>query len=123
MYRLRFVLSVFVIGALASGLLLGQDKKPDKEPIIVKAQLPRYYKQLGLTDQQKKTIYKVRGSYAVKIEELQKQIAELKDKEKKELEGVLTDGQKKRLKELQSGGATKEQPTEVKDKPAETKKK
>jgi hypothetical protein len=123
MCRLRFAVSMLVVGALTSGLLLGQDKKSDpKEPIVVSKTLPRYFKQLGLTDQQKKNIYKVRATYAVKIEELQRQIADLKEKEKKELEGVLTDGQRKRLKELQTGGATKEQPTEIKDKPAEAKK-
>jgi hypothetical protein len=122
MYRLRFAVPVLVAGLLTSGLLLGQDKKTDsKEPVFISKTLPRYYRQLGLSDKQKENIYKVRASYAVKIKELQNQIKELQGKEKGELEKVLTAAQKARLRELLSGGAAKED--DIKDKPTETKKK
>jgi hypothetical protein len=118
MFRLRFVVSLLVVGLLSGGLLLGEDKKPEKEPIIVKAQLPANYKKLGLSDQQRKDIYKIRGKYAAKIEELQQKIAALKEQEKTEVESVLTDVQKARLKEIRSGTKTPSAPA----KPAEAKK-
>ena len=122
MYRLRFAIPMLVAGLLTSGFLLGQDKKTDtKEPVIISKTLPRYYRQLGLSDKQKDNIYKVRASYAVKIKELQNQINELKGKEKGDLEKILTAAQKARLRELLTGGATKED--DIKDKPTETKKK
>lgn len=123
MSRLRFVLSMLVIGALSTGLLLGQDKKADKETIVVTVKLPTNYSKLGLSAKQRKDILKVRGEYAAKMEELKRQMAELKQKETAECEKFLTDAQKSRLRELTPGGAAKEKPSEVKDKPDETKKK
>jgi hypothetical protein len=121
MFRLRLVASMLVVGVLSSGFLMGEDKKTDREPIVVKAQLPRYFKQLGLSDKQKKTIYKIRGQYAVKIDELQQQIVALKEKEKSDVANVLTAAQKARLKELQPGGSTRDK--EIKEKPTEIKRK
>jgi hypothetical protein len=100
---------------------MGDDKKTDKDPVIVKASLPRYFKQLGLSDKQKKSVYRVRAQYAVKLEELQRQIDALKEQEKTDLDNLLTDAQKARLKELRSGAPAKD--NEIKDKPAENKKK
>jgi hypothetical protein len=53
MRRLGLILPLCVVGVLWGGFLVGDDKKPEKEPIIVKAQLPRYFKQLGLSDKQR----------------------------------------------------------------------
>ena len=109
MYRLRFAAPLLLVGVLTSGFLPGQDKKDDsKEPIVVSRRLPANYSKLGLTDKQKREIYKLRAAYSLKIEELQQQIAALKEREKADLENVLTEAQKARLKELQSGAAGKE---------------
>ena len=78
MFRVQIVASLLAVGLLGTGFLLGDDKAKDKEPVIVKASLPRYFKQLGLSDKQKKMVYKVRASYAAKIDDLQKQIDALK---------------------------------------------
>ncbi|HEY7426687.1 MAG TPA: hypothetical protein VH682_20800 [Gemmataceae bacterium] len=121
MYRLRFAASVLVIGLLTGGFLLGEDKKTEKEPIIVTAKLPPYYSKLGLSAQQRKTILQIRGRCAAKIEELKIQIKELQNKEKTDLEKVLSDAQKNRLRELTPGGAGKG--SEVKEKPADVNKK
>jgi hypothetical protein len=121
MVRLRFVVSMLVIAAMTSGFLLGDDKN-EKDPVIVKAQLPRYYGKLDLNDRQKKTIYSLRAKYASKIEELQRQIDELKAQEKKDLDKVLTDAQMARLKEIRAGGAAKEKEQDVNEKPAPAKK-
>jgi myo-inositol-1-phosphate synthase len=128
MYRLRFAVSVLVIGLLTSGFLLGEDKKTEKEPIIVTVKLPTGYSKLGLSAKQKKTLLKIRGEYAAKIEELKNQIKELQEKEKADLENVLSDAQKSRLRELSPSGASKggeikEQSSEAKEKPADVNKK
>jgi hypothetical protein len=115
MYRLRFAAPLLLVGLLTSGFLPGQDKKGDsKDPIVVTKRLPANFSKLGLTDKQKKEIYRIRGKYAVRLEELQQKLAALKDQEKAEVEKVLTEAQKARLRELQSGGAGKEKSEEVK---------
>jgi hypothetical protein len=80
---------------------------PEKEPVIVKASMPRYYKSLGLSDKQKKAVFKVRADYAAKLADLQRQLEALKDQEKADLENVLTDAQRARLKELRAGADSK----------------
>ena len=69
----------------------------------VKGQLPAQYKKLGLRDDQVQKIYKIQTDYRGKGAELEKQLKELKTKEKTEVEGVLTDEQKNRLKEIRTG--------------------
>jgi hypothetical protein len=123
MSRLRFTVPLLVVGMLSSGFLLGDDKKEaNRDPIVVKASLPRNYAKLGLNEKQKKEIYKIRAVYAGKIEELNRQLKALKDKEKTELDGVLTTAQKARLRELQQGGTTAENEPVAKP-PTEAKKK
>ena len=122
MSRLRFLTALFAFGLLSSGFLMGEDKKTEKEPIIVRAQpLPRYFKQLGLSDKQKNSIYSIQAKYSAEIKKLNEQIAALKEQSKADVENVLTAGQKARLREIRSGGPDKEK--EIKDKPAEVKKK
>jgi len=69
----------------------------------VKGQLPAQYKKLGLRDDQVQKIYKIQTDYRGKGADLEKQLKELKTKEKAEVEGVLTDEQKNRLKEIRTG--------------------
>ena len=107
MIRLRLVAPLCVVAMLCSGFLNGDDKKTDKEPIIVSARLPTYYSRLGLNQQQKTQILKVRAKYTAQIQELQQKINELKDQEKSDCENVLTDGQKARLKEILLGADKK----------------
>jgi hypothetical protein len=119
MLRLRMIVPLCVVGMLCTGFLLGEDKKAE-EPIVVRVQLPRYYKQLLLSDQQKNTVYKVRSKYAAEIKKLNEQIAALREKETVDLEKVLTPAQKARLKELRNGGGGKDK--EIEEKPAEIQK-
>jgi hypothetical protein len=103
MSRLRFVMPLFALGLLSGGFLLGEDKKAEKELIIIRGQLPRYFKQLGLSDKQKKDVYLIQDKYAKEVKKLNEQIAALKEQGKVDMENVLTAGQKARLRELQSG--------------------
>lgn len=59
--------------------------------------VPAYFGQIGLTDDQKETIYKVQARHMSKIDELEKQIAEIQGQMLDESEGVLTDAQKQTL--------------------------
>jgi hypothetical protein len=81
---------------LLSTNLLGQDPPKDK----VKGSLPKGWSKLGLSDDQKQKIYAIEADYKTKIDELNKQLAELKKEEQTKMTDVLTDDQKKRLKEL-----------------------
>jgi hypothetical protein len=108
MYRLRFAAPLILVALLTSGFLPGQDRKGDPEPIVITKKLPANYSKLGLTDKQKREIYKRRAAYSLKIEELQQKITALRAQEKAELENILTEAQKARLRELQSGAAGKE---------------
>ncbi len=91
-------------GCFASSSLHGQDKKDDT-PSKVKGVLPANWGKLGLTDEQKQKVYKVQADYNDKIGALEKQLKDLKATEKTEMEKVLTDAQKARLKEILSSKA------------------
>lgn len=120
MARLRFMVALLVVGLISSGFLMGEDKPGEKEPIFVKApRLPTGYSKLGLSDKQKKEIFKIRLRYAEERERLSEQLKALKGKEDTDLEKVLTKAQVERLNEVRGSGKGKE----TKEKPAETKEK
>jgi Spy/CpxP family protein refolding chaperone len=109
MRRVQGMLLVLVAAFVLSGGLLGQEK--------VKGVLPPNWGKLGLTDEQKQKVYKIEADYKGKIADLQKQIDELKGKEKEDMLKVLTDEQKKRLKDIlaeKAGGGSKEEKKEEK---------
>ena len=94
--------SLVCITALAAPQSPKQDDKKKKDapaPVVVRVQLPRGWGKLGLTDKQRKAVYATRGKYAAKRKALEEQIQKLKDEEMQECEKLLTDGQKKILKE------------------------
>jgi hypothetical protein len=106
MMRLRISLPVVAALLMAGGWLAGQDTKKgdDKEPIIVRrSNLPKHYKKLGLSDEQTRQVVKIQVHYSAKIEALRQQIAELRQAEEADLDKVLTDTQRARLKELKLG--------------------
>jgi hypothetical protein len=95
------------------GWLLAEDPKkdPDKDPPVkVRGTLPPHYKGLGLSDEQKQSIYKIRNKYTAKIDALKAQIHDLQEEEKEALEKLLTGGQKARLRELKLGDTTPKAP-------------
>src|SRR5262249_10578134 len=54
---------------------------------------------LGLTDQQKESLYKIQAKYCPQIQALEKQVDALRARREAEFEAVLTPAQKKRLAE------------------------
>lgn len=59
--------------------------------------LPPNYGKIGVSEEQRKKIYEIQNKFDDQIAALQKQIADLRAKEKAELEAVLTADQKKAL--------------------------
>ena len=105
--------SLAVAAALAFGLSgFAQAPKPADKPADTKkddpkkddkkatGQLPTYWKQLGLTDEQVQKVYKVQNKYNDEIDTLEAKIKELKEKMTKERLDVLTAEQKKRLEDI-----------------------
>ena len=91
-----------IIGTLALVLVVGviataDDKKESKSG---GEKLPAQWGKLGLSDDQKSKIYSIEDEYKPQIEALEKQVKELRHKEKLAMETVLTDAQKARLKEI-----------------------
>jgi hypothetical protein len=87
------LLALLVVG----GLLVAADEKKEPPP---KGTLPPKWKDLGLSDTQKKDIYSIQADFHGKISDLEAQIKKLKDDEHDKLINVLTDDQKKHLREL-----------------------
>lgn len=71
-----------------------------KKPRKFRGRLPAYWGRIGLSTEQRKKIYGVQLSYRPKIQMLQKQLEELRDKQAKEMEAVLKPEQKKKLADL-----------------------
>jgi hypothetical protein len=88
---------LFCVIVLTTGTIVGQDKT---EPPKIKGTLPANWGKIGLSDDQKQQIYKLQADYSEKIIALEKQLKEMRAKEKQALEAVLNDEQKKLLKEI-----------------------
>ncbi len=118
--QFRNALAMSVLGACAAGLLLGQEKSAARPPIQVaqkakndaeakkpSARMPNYYRSLELSDQQREKILNVLIEHNEQIDELEEQMAELKEKRDAEVYAVLTANQKAKLAELQMGAKKK----------------
>jgi hypothetical protein len=126
MKQVRVVVPLLAAVLVIGGWLLAEDPKkadPTDPPVKLRGTLPAHWKSLGLTDGQKQQVYKVRATYTAKIDALRDQIRALVDAEKDELEKLLTEAQKLRLRELKLGETTPKDPTKPPDtaKPPEPK--
>jgi Spy/CpxP family protein refolding chaperone len=72
--------------------------------------VPNHFGQVGLTAEQKESIYKIRKAHAEKIEALRAEIAEVESKSMSECETVLTETQRKLLENLRAGGGRAPRP-------------
>jgi hypothetical protein len=118
---LSVVLSV--VGVFVSGgpLSIGQEKaekasteaKPEKK--AAKGKLPAYYADV-VSGEQREKIYAIQAKYDSQVKELNAQLAALAKKINDEIEGVLTDEQKQKVK------AAREQAVAAKKKKAAEKK-
>jgi Spy/CpxP family protein refolding chaperone len=92
----RIVLVLALFGLISVGTIVGQDKAK------ARGQLPQGWAKLGLSDEQKQKVYEVQNKFKAKIEDLQKQIEQAREQQRKEELAILTDAQKKKLKEMMS---------------------
>jgi hypothetical protein len=76
--------------------------------------LPPYFAQIGLSNAQRAKVLKVRQDYAARIERLEQELANLVAQRDGEVEGVLTDEQKKKLAALRAAPKTKEKAKDAK---------
>jgi hypothetical protein len=103
---LALTIGVLLTAAVAAQdkLIKDKDKKSaEPEPIVISKQLPRGWKTLGLTEKQKKEVYRVRAAFAAKLQKLEEAKKALRLKESADLEAILTEAQRSRLKELRGG--------------------
>ncbi len=125
------------IGAVSLGLVavavLGQLPLVAQEPATSKPaaptakkkqepshRVPNYFGQIGLTTEQRASIYGIQAKRVEKIEALEKQIATEKAEMLAECEGVLTETQKKLLDNLRKAAAEPASKPAAPSKPAET---
>ncbi|MGI9470855.1 MAG: hypothetical protein ACR2NZ_04945 [Rubripirellula sp.] len=77
---------------------------------VLTGRLPRYFASV-VDSKQRQEIYEIQASFQTKIEELEAELAALEEEQMKEIEGVLTTTQRKKLVELrearESSGKTK----------------
>ncbi len=77
---------------------------PAKKTFDPARRVPTYFGQLGLTNEQRESIYKLQGKHMPKIEALEKQIAEIRAQSLTECEGILTASQKQILEQRRESG-------------------
>jgi hypothetical protein len=109
MRSVRLIAGMVVLAGLMTPIVLAQDKGKDSTR-GKRAQLPANYSKLGLTAEQKTKILDIRDKASMKIAEIDKQIQEIRDHERKEYEAVLTDAQKARLREILASKAPSDDP-------------
>ena len=64
--------------------------------------LPDHFAKLGLTDEQRATIYAVQDRYGARIERLERELAELKARRTSDIRRVLRHDQRKKLDRLEA---------------------
>jgi hypothetical protein len=84
------------IALLIAVAVLGGDDKTDAP----KRTLPAGWNKLGLSEAQKQKVFATRAEYQTKIDELKKQIRDLEMKQREDLQKILTEAQKARLREV-----------------------
>jgi hypothetical protein len=110
MTRIRVLLGVLAIAVVLNAGLFGDDKTEKKAK--AKGQLPANWAKLGLTDEQKQKVYSVQEDYREKLADLEQKLKALRKQERQEMEKILTDAQKARLKEIlleKAGGSDKKE--------------
>jgi hypothetical protein len=75
----------------------GEKSEGAKKAAKAGDRLPPNYTKIGISDEQRKKIYEVQNKYEDQISALEKQIADLKAKQKADVEALLTPEQKKSL--------------------------
>src|SRR5262245_54028642 len=113
---LRAVTLLLAIVLLSDTGVFSQEKKDTtkettkevKDSGKVKGTLPANFGKLGLSDQQKQEVYKIRAKYQEQKKKLEEQLEALKTDERTDLDKGLTPEQRKRLREILLGEKPKD---------------
>ena len=107
MRRFTLMASLFLGACLltsSTGLIGQEPKQAEKKEVRpapkTRTQLPMFWGQIGLSDEQKKKVYAIQIKNMEEIDILEEQIKALKEKSAKERLEVLTPDQKKKLEEI-----------------------
>ena len=78
------------------------DQQPGESQTAEKprGRLPNHFGKLGISEEQRTRIYSIQADYDVRIDELLSQIEELVANRDSDINAVLTEGQRARLREL-----------------------
>lgn len=121
---LGIVASFALAGFAAQQPLKGQDASPKAETPKAKTRaqargrLPAHYGAV-VDESQREKIYAIQKAYQPQIEELQMQLAALREKQTGEIEAVLTAEQKEKVKELAAAAKAKREKAALDKKNAE----
>jgi Spy/CpxP family protein refolding chaperone len=103
MRSVRLIVGFVMLAGLMTPIVIAQGK--DAPSGKMRGTLPQNWGKLGLTDEQKQKIYEIQGKVRVKVDELKAKIKDLQDEERKDMEKILTDAQRARLREIIAGKA------------------
>ncbi len=101
---MRIVCAVLVAGLVA--VAMAQDPKktdtPAKSdtPVRARSALPAGWSKIGLSDEQREKIHNIQADYGARVAKLKKEIAGLQKQQRADMEKVLTEAQKTRLREI-----------------------
>ncbi len=95
-------------------------KKAEKQETSKYHRLPAYYGQIKLKDEQVAEIYSIKDTFGKKIDDLEAEIAKLKEEQDEKIKDVLTKTQVTALNKLTADSDSKEKEKETK--PSTTKK-
>jgi Spy/CpxP family protein refolding chaperone len=109
-----FGLALIIAGSLP--LFAQEPKADDAKPAAEKPvaatrksdpsrRVPNHFGQVGLTPEQRESIYKIRKAHYEKLEALRAEMAEIESKSMSECEAVLTETQRKLLENLRANGS------------------
>jgi hypothetical protein len=115
---MRLTAAAALVCVTLAVLWAGQGLSGEKDPPVkAKGQLPPNWKKLGLSADQVQKIYGIQTEYRTKVQKLEAEIKQLRQRERSEMFQVLTDDQKAKLRKILEGS-----PPEVKDKAPAVKK-
>jgi hypothetical protein len=103
-------LTAVVSALLLVGFVLADEKTATTT--ITKGRLPTSWSKLGLTDAQKAQVAQVQAKYRTQMESLRQQLRAVEQQQRAELDKILTDAQRARLREivLEKAGSTSTKP-------------
>ncbi len=103
---ITLLLSAFALPTLFSAEQKSDSEQPGAESqsseTKPRGRLPNHFGKLGISEEQRTRIYSIQADYDERIDELLSQIEELVTTRDADIDAVLTEGQRARLRELRS---------------------